>query len=90
MKKPRKDKNGWYVFSRNAIKETYINDSFPNIICKRMRIVALYPHIVMSGKLIKDGTEFKHDGKINLQGFSAYKYYKNNVEIQKLLTKERA
>jgi hypothetical protein len=89
MKKPRKDKNGWYKFSSGIVSDTFINDSIPNIICKRIKIVALYPHIVQSGKLIDNGNTFEPDGKINLQGFKAKSIYKNNTEIQKLL-KERA
>ena len=90
MRKPRKDKNGWYKFSSNMITDTFINDSIPNIICKRMKVVALYPHIVQSGKLINNGQTFKPDGKVNLQGFKAGGIYKNNIEILKLLKEERA
>ena len=89
MVKIKKDKNGWYKFSSSPVTDTFINDSIPNIICKRMKVVALYPHIVQSEKLIDNGNTFKPDGKINLQGFKAGGIYKNNIEIQKLLTKER-
>tara|TARA_R100000655_G_scaffold105948_1_gene154669 strand:- start:60 stop:335 length:276 start_codon:yes stop_codon:yes gene_type:complete len=88
MKKVRKDKNGWYKFSSSLSSVCFINDSLPNILCERLKIVALYPHIIMSGKLSSDKKTFTPDGKIDLGGIKAGAYYKNNIEIKKLLQKE--
>ena len=74
MKKVRKDKNGWYKFSSSLSSVCFINDSLPNII--------------MSGKLSSDKKTFTPDGKIDLGGIKAGAYYKNNIEIKKLLQKE--
>ena len=89
--KIRKDKNGWYRFGKAGFVSSYfINDKFPNIICSRLKIVAHNPYQVQSGKLIENGTTFLTDGKINLGGMGASTYYKNNINLKKLLTEFQA
>ena len=84
-RKIRKDKDGWYRFTKSPTTAYFINDEFPNIICMIYYIVAHFPYEVRSGKLI-DG-EFQCDGKIVKTGLAAAPYYKNNKELKKLLKK---
>ena len=85
----RKDKNGWYRFgiATRLGSSYFINDEFPNILCTRLKIVAHDPYKVQSGKLIENGKTFLTDGKINLGGMGASTYYKNNINLKKLLKK---
>ena len=87
----RKDKNGWYLFSKTPATKTFINDDLPNILCRRYYVAGvLYPWEVMSGKLSDDKKSFSFDGKIQKTGFAATKYYKNNSAIKKLMIKKEA
>ena len=84
MRKRRKDKDGWYLFSKTPITKTFINDDLPNILCRRLYVPGvLYPYEVRSGKLSDDGKTFSFDGKIKKLGLAAANYYKNKSSIKK-------
>ena len=89
MSKVRKDKDGWYKFSSTLASATFVNEDLPNILCKIHKVPGmLYPHTVRSGKLSESGDEFIFDGKIDLGGIKAGRYYKNIKNIKKLLKRE--
>ena len=87
----RKDKNGWYLFSKTPATKSFINDDLPNILCRRYYVAGvLYPWEVMSGKLSNDKNIFNFDGVINLQGITAGSYYKKNTNLKRLIKKKEA
>ena len=91
VKKIRKDKDGWYLFSKTPATKTFINDDLPNILCRRYYVAGvLYPWEVMSGKLSDDKKTFSFDGVINLKGFTAGSYYKDNKNLKRLIKKKEA
>lgn len=91
MKKIRKDKDGWYLFSKTPATKTFINDNLPNILCRRYYVAGvLYPWEVWSGKLSDDKKTFSFDGKIQKTGLAAANYYKRKSAIKKLIKKKEA
>ena len=87
----RKDKNGWYLFSKSPASKSFINDDITNILCTRFYVPGvLNPWGIKSGKLSDDKKVFNFDGVINLQGFTAGSYYKDNKNLKKLIKKKEA